>query len=298
MYNLFVTHNNKAWNGAPEKFDLSRCLREHIDSSLKQQFSELTESNIAQLKEYPCLFAHERGHGTPTRLGHLTQITKRDKWVRIEYLLDANCPPIPSDVFSRLEWVLDIDKWEMNRTHWALKDVDLQSVLAQAEIDGYADMDQKRLPDITSTKFDVALSFPGEIREQAHAVAERLSLLLGRHRVFFDDFYKSQLARPNLDTLLQDIYRSRSRLIVVFLCEAYASKEWCSIEFRAIREIIKQREDEKVMFVRYDGGHVDGVFSTDGYIDANKHTSIEVADMIFERVKIRQNRNRGPSPSK
>ncbi len=80
---------------------------------------------------------------------------------------------------------------------------------------------------------------------------------------FFEDYYKSQLARPNLGAILQDIYRNRSRLVVVFLCKAYGLKDWCGIEFRAIRDIIKQREDTKVMYVRHDAGHVDGVFSTD-----------------------------------
>lgn len=141
--------------------------------------------------------------------------------------------------------------------------------------------------DVTAATFDVALSFPGENRPYARAVADRLSQVLGRNGIFYDEYYKSQLARPNLDILLQDIFRNRSRLIVVFLCEAYQSKDWCGIEFKAIREILKQREDAKVMYVRCDEGNVDGVFSTDGYIDAKKHTPIEVAELIVERVRLK-----------
>lgn len=288
MYNLFVTANCNAWNGAPEKFHLSRYL-EYTDDKLKKQFSELSQAHIEQLQQYPCLFAHESGCDTPAMLGCLTRIFKRDEYVRVEYLQDANSPSIPADTLTRLEWDLDIKNWEMSRTHWALKDVDLHTVLAHADIDGFADLDQSIPIDVTTTMFDVALSFPGEKRDYAHAVAERLSLRIGRRRVFFDNFYKSQLARPNLDILLQDIYRNRARLVVVFLCEAYASKDWCGIEFRAILDIIKHREYDKVMYVRHDDGHVDGVLTTDGYIDANNHTPIKVADMILERVRIRQN---------
>ena len=90
---------------------------------------------------------------------------------------------------------------------------------------------------------------------------------------------------PSLDTLLQDIYRNRSRLIVVFLCEKYQEKEWCGIEIRAIREIIKERE-QRVMFIKMDEGKVDGVFSTDGYIDGRKHTPTEMAGYIQERVSL------------
>ena len=41
---------------------------------------------------------------------------------------------------------------------------------------------------------------------------------------FYDNNYVSQLARPSLDTLLQDIYRNRSKLIVVFSGEDYQRK--------------------------------------------------------------------------
>jgi hypothetical protein len=60
-------------------------------------------------------------------------------------------------------------------------------------------------------------------------------------------------------------------------------REWCSIEFRAIRDIIKQKQHERVMFVRMDDGAVDGVFSIDGYVDARQNTPGKVAEMIGGR---------------
>lgn len=287
MYNLFVTADCDAWDGKPAKYDLSRCLREYTDDKLKEQHAQLSEQSIAELQLYPCLFAYERGCDKPARLGHITRITKRNHWVRVEYAINTDSPEIAPRDLAQVEWDLDIGNWEMSRTHWALKDVDLHTVLSHAVIAGIPINDRTPSADITSAIFDVALSFPGETRKYAQAVADRLTLLLGRSRVFFDDYYKSQLARPNLDTLLQDIYRNRSRLVVVFLCESYASKDWCGIEFRAVRDIIKHREDNKIMYVRHDAGHVDGVFSTDGYIDANKHTPVEVADLILERVRLK-----------
>jgi hypothetical protein len=70
---------------------------------------------------------------------------------------------------------------------------------------------------------------------------------------------------------------------VVFLCEEYAQKQWCGLEWRAIRDIIKAKED-KVMFVRFDDGAVDGVFSIDGYIDARRFSEKEVAGFIMQRL--------------
>ena len=89
-----------------------------------------------------------------------------------------------------------------------------------------------------------------------------------------------------MDTLLQDIYKNRSKLIVIFLCEKYQDKEWCGIEFKPIREIIMEKEVAKIMYIRLDGGHVDGVFKTDGYIDGTKFTPKELADFIIERLNL------------
>ncbi len=140
------------------------------------------------------------------------------------------------------------------------------------------------LIDITKHEFDVALSFPGEIRDFVESIAKELEIQIGPHTYFYDNNYRSQLARPSLDILLQDIYRNRSKLIVVFLCEMYQQKEWCGIEFRAIREIIMEKQHDKIMYVRMDDGEVEGVFKTDGYIDGRVHAPKAVAGLIKERM--------------
>lgn len=140
--------------------------------------------------------------------------------------------------------------------------------------------------DITTHYFDVSVSFPGEVRETVELIVSSLEELIGPNSCFYDNNYKSQLARPSLDELLQDIYRNRSKLIVVFLCEKYQEKEWCGVEFRAIRELIFERENEKVMFIKMDEGAVSGVFKTDGYIDGKAHAPEEIAVFIQERLSL------------
>ena len=68
------------------------------------------------------------------------------------------------------------------------------------------------------------------------------------------------------------------------MCEKYGEKEWCGLEFRAIKEIIMERENDKVMFIRMDEGEVKGVFKTDGYIDGRTHTPKEIGSYINERL--------------
>lgn len=152
---------------------------------------------------------------------------------------------------------------------------------------GKIDRSARSVQDIN---FKVAMSFPGENRDFVDEVVNTLRPVLGPDAVFYDYDYQAQLARPNLDTLLQDTYRKRSDLIVVFLCKEYANKQWCGLEWRAIRDIIKSKEDDRLMFVRFDDTPVDGVFSIDGYIDGRVFSAKEVANFIVSRLDVISNK--------
>ena len=141
----------------------------------------------------------------------------------------------------------------------------------------------------------MALSFPGEVRPFVESVANELATSLGRKTVFYDRYHEAELARPNLDTYLQRIYRDDSDLIVVFICQDYDEKDWCHLEARAIRDLIKRRKDDEVMFVRVDDGDVAGVFSVDGYIDAKERKPSEIAEVIVRRLQILRERSAAPA---
>ena len=145
-------------------------------------------------------------------------------------------------------------------------------------------MEKNNVPfDIETHQFDIAVSFPGEHREYVKAVVEALAKRIDKEQIFYDDYYTAFLARTSLDILLQDIYRNRSKLLVVFLCEDYQKKDWCGLEARAIGDIIKQRHDDQIMPIRMDDGKVERFFSLDGYIDGRRHNASEVADLIYQR---------------
>lgn len=134
-------------------------------------------------------------------------------------------------------------------------------------------------------KFLVALSFPGTKRVYVEAVAAHLKRSLGDNQVFYDMDYKAHLARPDLDVLLLNIYRERSSLVVVFLSADYAKSDWCGLEWRAVRDMIKSKSGKQLMFVRFDREPVDGTLSIDGFIDAATHNADETASFILQRVR-------------
>ncbi len=135
-------------------------------------------------------------------------------------------------------------------------------------------------------RFQVALSFSGERRTYVEEVAQCLANALGQEAVFYDDWYNHELARPNLDTYLQDIYHNRSQLLVPFLCADYERKQWCGLEWRAIRDLLKQRQDEDIMPLRFDDTHIAGLFSIDGYLDLQKYTPEQTAELILKRLQL------------
>jgi hypothetical protein len=86
--------------------------------------------------------------------------------------------------------------------------------------------------------------------------------------------------------LLQDIYRTRSKLIVAFIGADYQTRDWCGLELRAIQEIVLGRGHDRIMYVRLDDGQVDGVQKTDGYIDAQTHGASNISDFIQQRLSL------------
>ena len=131
-------------------------------------------------------------------------------------------------------------------------------------------------------RFAVALSFPGEIRHRVSMIANRLKVRFANGKVFYDRDYEAELARPNLDLFLQGIYHDHAELVVVFVCADYDRKDWCGLEWRAIRDLIMHRADN-IMFLRCDDAEVSGMFSIDGYIDIRERLDDDVAELIFRR---------------
>jgi hypothetical protein len=133
-------------------------------------------------------------------------------------------------------------------------------------------------------RFRIALSFPGEWRPFVSQVAAHLAKAIGREHVFYDKYYEAELARPDLDTYLQSIYHDSSELVAVFLCKEYQNKKWCGLEWRALRDLIANRQASAIMPFRFDDTHISGLFSIDGYIAVADRPPEEIAAKILERL--------------
>ncbi len=134
MFNFLVTSSEGAWDLPGYEYDRGRFL-EYTSDEIAASFQELKDPQIWTLTELPCLFAYE-GTDEPMRVGRLKRVKSRQggRLLYIEPAIDPNIPPIPFEQIKPLQAALDIRGWELNRTHWAIKDEDLFEVLANAGI--------------------------------------------------------------------------------------------------------------------------------------------------------------------
>ncbi len=131
MFNLLMCANDEAFRGEPWTLERNRVF-EHTDAEVRGRFNELNPVQLNEICAFPALIAFERGIARSARIGRIDRVRIRDGEVRIEYSFAPGLPEIPPERLQALEWELGLTQFEMNRTHWALKDVELAAELIAA----------------------------------------------------------------------------------------------------------------------------------------------------------------------
>jgi hypothetical protein len=141
-------------------------------------------------------------------------------------------------------------------------------------------------------RFLVAFSFAGEERSLVRPVAEALGDLLGREKIFYDDWYISYLAGENAEIKLQDIYKNRSMLVVSAVSESYGRKDYPLAEaqgINALRVLIRRDTNEAAKLrwlpLRVGEGDIEGVMAETTHMpDIRKITTLAATNLILERL--------------
>lgn len=127
MFNFLVTSSVGTWDRGYYEWERGRIF-EYTEKDIAEFFEKLSESTLSVMISHPCLFAYE-GKEHPMRVGKIRKFTRRKSTILIEFDFDKDLPEIPFEKIQPSFDLLDIRKWEMNRTHWALKDGDLPEIL-------------------------------------------------------------------------------------------------------------------------------------------------------------------------
>lgn len=134
MFNLLVAYSG--WNGHRDTVKSQRVL-EYTDKSIALIFKPSGVLDIDKVVALPCLFMPEIGSDAEqvARVGRLLRIRETGTEIQIDYAYDQAIPAIPSAKIEGLSTVLNIDAFELNRTHWAIKGADLFETLLLAGLE-------------------------------------------------------------------------------------------------------------------------------------------------------------------
>lgn len=134
-------------------------------------------------------------------------------------------------------------------------------------------------------KYEVALSFAGEDRAFAEAVAKGLKS--AGIKVFYDNFYTADLWGKDLSVELGKIYHESSQFCIMILSQYYVDKMWTSFERQqAIERLVREKGNEYVLPVRLDGfkGKVPGLSGVIGYLPAKRCEPVKVIETFLEKI--------------
>ncbi len=187
MFNFLVTASDGAWDLPGYEYPRGRFL-EYTSDDIAASFRQLEDLQLKALMELPCLFAYE-GTDQPMRVGRLKTVRLRNarNQLYIQPEFDPHIPPIPFERIEPWRTALDIRDWELNRTHWAIKDEDLFEVLKGAGLIS---------PISTSTRVAKEDLPPASTPEfQANSVGTFIEHVLGMNHDGREVFYRGHSNR-------------------------------------------------------------------------------------------------------
>lgn len=130
--------------------------------------------------------------------------------------------------------------------------------------------------------YDVVISFAGEDREIASAIAE--NLVMKGITVFYDEYEQANLWGKDLYAHLTKVYRDESKYCLMIVSENYAKKQWTNHERKAAQARAFQENTEYILPLRLDDAEIEGVLGTTGYIDYRNMPLERVIDLLSEKV--------------
>ena len=128
MYHLLVSYSG--WEISRDSLDSSRVF-EYTSARLENIFKPQGVLDLSKISKLPALFASETGgKGIQiAKIGYIDNVEIINKEVQIQYHFDPEIPPSPNTLLENLAANLGIEGFELSRTHWAIKDVNVFRVL-------------------------------------------------------------------------------------------------------------------------------------------------------------------------
>lgn len=130
MFNLFISGDPESWDSSPYTCDRSRAVVEYTTDEISERYKFFSKNAINELKSFPALFVTEN-ESTPSKIGYVTNIRTRSSSVVIDFEFDPILPVLPIGAIEAMRVDIDLGRWEISRTHWAVKDEPIFDILLQ-----------------------------------------------------------------------------------------------------------------------------------------------------------------------
>lgn len=128
MFNLFISYDPESWKSSSYNCERSRAVVEYTADEISERYKFFDENAIRELKSFPTLFVTEN-ESTDSRIGYITDIRLRSDSIVIDFEFDPILPALPIGAIETIRVDIDLGKWELSRTHWAVKDEPIFNIL-------------------------------------------------------------------------------------------------------------------------------------------------------------------------
>lgn len=128
MFNLLISYDPESWDAGTYSFDRSRVAVEYTVAEISERYKKISEKEIEELKSFPTLFVTEN-ETRPSRIGYITDIKIRSTDIKIHFEFDNHFIELPTGCVASLAMEIDLGRWEISRTHWAIKDENIFEIL-------------------------------------------------------------------------------------------------------------------------------------------------------------------------
>jgi hypothetical protein len=131
-------------------------------------------------------------------------------------------------------------------------------------------------------EFDVAISFAGEDREIAEAIAYKLKA--NGVKVFYDKFEEANLWGEDLYEHLHEVYSKKARFCVMLLSGHYARKAWTNQERKSAQERAFKESETYILPVKLDDTSIPGIRETVGYMSVQNKNVDGVVGALMTKL--------------
>jgi len=266
MFNLLIAANGTAW-------ETDQLMR--MDVTRFKEFSGIEANSVSLdrprtleiLEKVPALLMYESGVESPNaevvRYGYLHDIRFVGDNLVFRFNEEGR---FPRSVVEEWAERLGTGRFELNHTHWAVKDGSLPGPMLE------------RL----QPSYDVVFTFAGENRDYVEQVANYLRSQ--GVTVFYDQYEEASLWGKDLAEHFDFVYRRSGRYCVMFISKHYVEKMWTRHERRAALARALQERKDYVLPARFDDSEVPGILPTVGYISLTAKSPVELGKIILKKL--------------